>query len=441
MAGFNKKKITNWALYPEKEVTWFEPSSVPEIQELVKNYDNLIARGNGRCYGDLSLAPVTVSMLRLNKFISFNYISGEITCEAGVLLSEVLEVVVPKGYFLPVTPGTKFITVGGAIASNIHGKNHHVDGTFADHVLWIELVDEKGGVTKCSKFENERIFLDTCGGMGSTGIITKACFTLKKIKSAYITEKLIKAKNLDEILQLFDEYKHFTYSVAWIDCLAKGEDLGRSILMVGEHSTSKDLNEEQKAKALLIPRKLKLNVPFFFPSFALNPLSIKIFNFLFYHKQQKKEVEITVDYDKFFYPLDAIHNWNRIYGKTGFTQYQFVIPKDKKEGLKEIISTIAETNEGSFLAVLKLFGKENQYSSLNFPSEGYTLALDFKINKNTWKLLDKLDKLVERNNGRLYLTKDSRMSASFFSKTYKMSKQLTNKFCSFQLKRLKICDE
>lgn len=402
------KSIANWGLYPSVKANEYEPQSLEEFKEAVLSNNKIIARGNGRCYGDASLQNDVISTQKWNKFIEFDREIGFIEVEAGVLLSDILEVSVPAGFFITVTPGTKFITVGGAIASDVHGKNHHVDGCFSEHLIYFDLMVDSGEILRCSRNDNQELFWATIGGMGLTGVILSARFLMTKIETAYIKNEAIQAKNLDEIFKLFEESESWTYTVAWLDCLQKGESLGKSIMLRGEHATLAEVPEKIKKNPLKIKKKPKLNIPFFFPNFALNPLSIKIFNWLYFNKQIKKHVRNFVDYDQFFYPLDMVHNWNRIYGKNGFIQYQFVIPKENGlEGMREILKTIAESGNGSFLVVLKLFGENNPKAYNSFPQPGYTLALDFKVNKDLNRLIQKLDDIVEKNGGRIYRTKDA----------------------------------
>ncbi len=428
------QKVTNWGNYPIVEKTFKSEDSIAKVKEFVTSHHEVIARGNGRCYGDASLAENIFSTHRLNKFISFDRINGIIECESGVLLSDILEVTVPQGYFLHVTPGTKFVSVGGAIASDVHGKNHHAEGCFSEFVLSFSLMKENGDVITCSREENADVFWSTIGGMGLTGIITSASIKLKNIESTYIRQESIKAENLDEIFQLFDESESWTYTVAWIDCLQKGNAIGRSILMRGEHAIKAELPQKLQNEALKPKKKFSPTVPFYFPGFVLNSLSIKIFNWLYFNKQTKKEVHSFIDYETFFYPLDAINDWNKIYGKKGFIQYQMVIPKAKgKEGMTKILETIAKSGNGSFLAVLKLFGKSNPQAYNSFPIEGYTLALDFKVNNKLKKLVKDLDAIVEEFGGRIYLTKDSMSNPSL---TNYLQNVHSSKFVSLQQKRI-----
>ncbi len=411
-----KKTIANWGNYPEIETEEKSFSFDHELTDSILHTNGLIARGNGRCYGDASLEKNTLSTLKYNKIIFFDAATGFFECQAGLTLDEILEVIVPKGWFLPVTPGTKFITVGGAVASDVHGKNHHVDGSFSSHVVEMDVVLATRETLTCSAQTNPDLFWATCGGMGLTGIITRVKFDLKKIESSYIKQKQVKAKNLEEVIELFDQYKHYTYSVAWIDCLKKGEGFGRSILILGEHATLNDLDEKKKAVPLQLPKKRQISFPFNLPSFVLNPFTVKAFNFLYYGKNTKKVIDNVVSYEPFFYPLDAILHWNRGYGKQGFVQYQFVLPLESKNGLVEILKRISDEGLGSFLAVLKVFGKQDDL--ISFPKEGYTLALDFPVRNGLFPFLDELDKLVLQWGGRIYLSKDARMNPEIFWSSY-----------------------
>lgn len=428
------QKVTNWGNYPVVEKEMKSEDSLENIRKFVLANNEVIARGNGRCYGDASLGEHIFSTKRLNKFISFDRLNGIIECEAGVLLSEILEVSVPQGYFLYVTPGTKYVTVGGAIASDVHGKNHHAEGCFSEFVQEFSLLTETGEVIICSPDSNSDKFYATIGGMGLTGIILSAKIKLKNIETAYIRQESIKAENLDEIFRLFEESEDWTYNVAWIDCLQKGNNVGRSILMRGEHALKAELPAKLQNNPLRLKNRIKPTVPFYFPGVILNALTVKIFNLLYYFKQQKKQVNSFVDYETFFYPLDVVNDWNKIYGKGGFIQYQMVIPKEKgKEGMRKILEAISKSGNGSFLAVLKLFGKNNPKAYNSFPMEGYTLALDFKVNSRLPKLVQDLDAIVEEYDGRIYLTKDCMSKSSL---TNYLQNVNSSKFVSLQHKRI-----
>jgi decaprenylphospho-beta-D-ribofuranose 2-oxidase len=440
-----KKKIANWGNYPvvesdEKSFAYFD-----QLQSALAASGEVIARGNGRCYGDASLEKNTLSTLKYDKILSFDTEKGIFECQSGLTLDKVLEVIVPKGWFLPVTPGTKFITVGGAVASDVHGKNHHVDGAFSAHVLEMDILLGNGETITCSPLVYSDLFWATCGGMGLTGIITRVKFDLKKIETSFISQKQVKAKNLDEVLELFEKYKDYTYSVAWIDCLKKGENFGRSILMLGEHAKQSELDEKQKRDPLQLPNKKQITFPINLPSFALNQFTVKAFNFLYYGKNLKRDINNVVSYEPFFYPLDAVLHWNRGYGKNGFVQYQFVLPLESRQGLIDILKRISDEGLGSFLAVLKVFGKQDDL--ISFPKQGYTLALDFPVRDGLFKFLDELDEIVLKHNGRIYLSKDARMKADIFWRSYENAEEFKNivkkynpdfKFNSIQARRLNI---
>lgn len=438
-----KQKIANWGNYPVMQSELKSFSFDEQLEKLVAETDHVIPRGNGRCYGDASLAGNTISTLNYNRILHFDTVNGIFECQSGLMLDRILEVIVPKGWFLPVTPGTKFITVGGAVGSDVHGKNHHVDGSFSNHIIEMDVMISDGSVITCSPTLNQDLFEATCGGMGLTGMITKIKFALKKIESSYIRQKQIKAQNLEELLQLFETYKHYTYSMAWIDCLTKGDHFGRGILIVGEHAVLNELNEKQRKKPLAVPGKPKITFPFNLPSWVLNTFTVKAFNFLYYGKNFKKEINNVVPYEPFFYPLDAILHWNRGYGKKGFVQYQFVLPLSAKNGLVQILKRISDEGLGSFLAVLKVFGK--QESLISFPEEGYTLALDFPVRKGLFSFLDELDQIVLQYGGRLYMSKDARMKPEVLIKGYPGLPRFKNivrkynpsaKFSSIQSERL-----
>lgn len=433
-----KKTISNWGNYPTIESRIVQEEYREQIKNEICSADNIIARGNGKSYGDASLGEVVFSTKKLNKILDFDGESGTIECQSGVLLSEILELIVPKGYFLYVTPGTKLISVGGAIASDIHGKNHHKEGCFSAFLISFKLMVETGEILNCSKDENTELFWKTCGGMGLTGLILSAKFKLKPIESAYIKQRAIKCENLEETLKVFEQSMEYTYSVAWLDCLSKGKSLGKSIVMLGEHASMDDLTNKQKQKPFKIHKQAKLAIPFSFPGFVLNGLSVRAFNWLYYRKQLKKEVESVIHYDPYFYPLDVLNDWNKIYGNRGFVQYQFVLPLENGvTPLRDIIQKIAQSGMGSFLTVLKIFGPGIPEAPHSFPQEGYTLALDFKIVDKLFTLLDELDEIVAKHNGRIYLTKDARMSQDFCNTTYPNLKS-GSKFVSSLSKRLNI---
>ncbi|MFW0883663.1 FAD-binding protein [Candidatus Acidulodesulfobacterium sp. H_13] len=428
--------LNSWGMYPKRQNTSFILNDKNGLKEQIAKDKEFISFGNGRSYGDSALNDNIIYCKPYNYFLGFDEENGILHCQSGVLLSEIIEIFAPKGWFLKVTPGTKLITVGGAIASDIHGKNHHVEGCFSSCVQEFSLMLPNGEIKTCTK--DDELFLATCGGMGLTGVILYAKIGLKKINSKYIEQTTIKTKNLAETFEVFEKYSDQPYSVAWIDCLASGDDIGKCLLMIGNFAHDGKLDFKEKKK---------LNIPFNFPSFALNNLSVRAFNWLYYKKAPNGVSKQKIDIDTFFYPLDAINNWNRIYGKDGFTQYQFVLPKDVSyDGLKEILTKISNSGKGSFLAVLKLCGKANE-NYLSFPMEGYSLALDFKIKPGLFEFLNVLDDIVLKYGGRIYLAKDTRVSKETFEKGYpqinkfrqiRKKYDMYKKFNSLQSKRVGI---
>jgi FAD/FMN-containing dehydrogenase len=410
--------VTNWGKFPVVDADMRSFDRIDGLRDLMAGPSSAIARGLGRSYGDASLGPRILSSLRFDKILAFDEDTGVLTCQAGVTLRDLLRVFVPRGWFLPVTPGTKFVTVGGAIAANVHGKNHHLQGGFCDHVTSMDLMQADGNVIHCSHEENADLFLATCGGIGLTGIILHATFRLQPIETAFVREELLEARDLVHIIERFETSSDWTYSVAWIDCLARGAALGRSLLMRGEHANVTDLHQpDQHRSPLQIPAKRTLAVPADLPSWVLNRHSVAAFNALFYWKNTHGSPHHLKDYDTYFYPLDFVHDWNRIYGRNGFVQYQFVVPREAgRAGLSAILRRIGDQGWGSFLAVLKLLGPEK--GAMSFPMEGYTLALDFPVRAGLLPFLDELDAMVTDFGGRIYLVKDARMKPETFRRGY-----------------------
>ena len=402
-------KLTAWGRYPqiESEAAAFETRS--QVSRLLKLPESTIPYGMGRSYGDSALNPRVIMTRRYDKFLSFDPETGILHVECGVTLAEIIDSLLPRGWFLSVTPGTRYITVGGAIASDVHGKNHHQAGCFSQYVHHLELMLPDGDVRQCSRSENAELFRATCGGMGLTGLILTATIQLRQVRSGFIRETVMRCRTLEEVCHGFDAHGEVSYSVAWIDCLASGGSIGRSVLMLGEHSDSGKLTPEPRTP---IPMPINL------PGFCLNRYSVDVFNRLYYRSSPPFAEGQRIPLETFFYPLDRISNWNRMYGRGGFTQYQLVLPKAASaSGLREILRRIATAGLGSFLGVLKLFGPEND-NLLSFPMEGYTMALDFKIEPRLFPFLDELDRIVLDHGGRLYLSKDVRMGREMFIRGY-----------------------
>ncbi|MBD3670831.1 MAG: FAD-binding oxidoreductase [Gammaproteobacteria bacterium] len=402
-------RISGWGNYPVIDSSVDSPLSPTQVEHCMLAGFNGIARGMGRSYGDSSLSSHVISGLSLHHLLDFDNETGVLRCQAGVTLADILDLFVPRGWFLPVTPGTKFVSVGGAIASDVHGKNHHIDGSFCEHITELDLMLADGRIERCSATHNRELFHATCGGMGLTGIILSAGIRLKPITSSYIDEVTLKAPDLTAIIEMFEQYLSSTYSVAWIDCAARGKRMGRSLLMLGEHAIDAPLRNAT-------PHNRSL--PFNMPEHTLNRYSIKAFNSVYYHRKFFARQQRRIHYDPYFYPLDGVLHWNRLYGKKGFTQYQFVLPQESSaEGMRQVLERIVSAGRGSPLAVLKSFGREND-NFLSFPRQGLQLALDFKINDGVFEFLNDLDSIVLDHGGRLYLTKDARMSEAMFKQSY-----------------------
>lgn len=411
--------ISNWGNYPIVKAQVIDFDNANQAFTRVQEFGDCAIRGAGLSYGDASLASRIISTTSFSSILSFDEKNGVIVVESGVTLDQVLQIIVSKGWFLPVTPGTKFITVGGAVAGDVHGKNHHSEGSFCQYVTQLELLMADGSFKTCSTEENSDLFRTICGGLGHAALILTVRFRLKSIKTSYIRQQNIIVKNLDEMLANLTEFSAATYSVSWIDCLASGKSLGRGVLMLGEHAEPNGVRADNMLK---IHEQPKLTAPFFFPSFLLNSFTIKSFNFAFYNKHKLSAKEFVVHYDPYFYPLDFIRNWNKLYGRRGFLQYQFVIPFDNAaKGMRLILDKISKSGLASFLAVLKALGKGENI--LSFPMPGFTLALDFPVTEKIFPLLDELDKIVIDLGGRIYLVKDARMKPDTYLKGYPQAKE------------------
>ena len=369
--------------------------------------------GNGRSYGDSCLASSNsvLHLRHLNNFISVDWNTGIISAQAGVTLEEILQISVPRGWFLPVTPGTKFVTLGGALANDVHGKNHHVRGTFGCHVLDFDLYRSDRGMITVSASSESELFAATIGGLGLTGVITRVRLQLVRINSSYIDVTTERFGSLSEFIELSNELDPtHEYAVAWIDCLAKGQNIGRGIYDAGNHSRVGNL-DALKGK--------KRNIPITPPISLINSFSVKAFNSLYYNKSFPERKHSIQHFDPFFYPLDGINHWNRLYGPRGFQQYQCIIPTAQApEAIREILTRIAHHKHGSFLAVLKRCGNQASPGLLSFPQEGISLALDFANNARSKPLFNELDAIIGEAKGRLYPAKDAHMPASLFQNSY-----------------------
>lgn len=413
------KEIAGWGRYPVQGCELVRPE---RHGELAAGGVPSIARGQGRSYGDAALneGGRVVLTERLNRFIAFDTTHGTVSAEAGTTLAELLAVSVPQGWFPLVTPGTQYVSLGGCIAADVHGKNHHHDGAFSSSVRELELVLADGRRLRCSPQENEEAFWATVGSMGLTGLIGDVELQLQPIESAYISARHSAARDLEQAFRYLQDAEHDArYTVAWIDLTSQGPALGRSVVMAGDHAAVDALPARLRAEPLRLKPRGMRNVPFDMPGWLLNPLTIRAFNALYYRVEGRKRRPFTTGYQKFFYPLDALGNWNRLYGRRGFLQYQCVVPAATAlDALRQVLERLAASGHPAFLGVLKRLGEEN-LGYLSFPMAGYTLAMDLPMTGPALlRLLEELDAVVLRHGGRVYLAKDARLSAASFRAMY-----------------------
>jgi decaprenylphospho-beta-D-ribofuranose 2-oxidase len=448
-----KQAIAGWGNFPIEECFVYRPERISELDEVVARAPerDLIPRGLGRSYGDASLNRESGVVLshRFDRMLDFDDETGVLRCESSVSLAEVIEHFLPRGFFFPVTPGTKFISIGGAIAADVHGKNHHLSGSMSEHVLDFSLLTASGSVLRCSREDNPDAFWATMGGMGLTGFILDASIQLQRVETGYMNVQQEQAANLDVALERFFETdEDFGYAVAWIDCLSKGPSLGRSVLLRANHAQLTDLPARLRSSPCRPAPGRPLNVPFPLPSMVLNPFSMGIFNSVFY--QAHRDERMLASCDSYFYTLDRIHHWNRVYGRRGVLQYQIALPPEhSREALVQILENLADSKRASFLAVLKTFGPGSQ-GLLSFPMKGHTLALDLpNTGPDLGDQLHTIDEIVLRAGGRVYLAKDACMRPEVFAQMYpgldrfreiKAKLDPEQRFSSSQARRLQIVD-
>jgi decaprenylphospho-beta-D-ribofuranose 2-oxidase len=451
--AFQLETLSGWGNHPREPCLVAVAEKTSQLPQLVTDASvrDQIARGLGRAYGDSALnrSGGVIVQTRLNRFRAFNEQTGELECEAGVSLAEIIECLLPQGWFPPVTPGTRFVTVGGAIAADVHGKNHHAVGSLGNFVQWLDLLLASGEMLRCSPSEHAPLFWATVGGMGLTGIIVRACIKLARVPSAYCRVQYRRCRDLDQTLELLESTNsQYAYSVAWIDCLARGPRLGRSVLMLANNAAVDELPDRQRAAPLRLPARRVRSVPCQLPGSVLNRVSVSLFNELYYRSHG--DCERLVDFDSFFYPLDSLLHWNRIYGRRGFAQYQALLPpKTSRRGMAELLGEIGEAGLGSFLAVLKSSGQATP-GVLSYLYPGHTLALDLpNVGERLVKLCARLDQILLRHGGRLYLAKDSMTDRESFAAMYPRLgefQQLKNqidpsrRFVSSQARRLGIVE-
>ncbi len=420
----NAELLSGWGNYPVISCNYAVPASEDDLSRLIES-GPLIARGAGRSYGDSAVSKnMTASMAKFNHFLGFDAENGIITVEAGVILKDIISSFLPKGWFVPVTPGTKFVTIGGMIAADVHGKNHHSAKTFGSYIEWIDVMTSDGKIIRCSKADNIVLFNATIGGMGLTGIILRAAFRLIKIESAWLKQEIIATRNFEETYNLLLSIKDATYIVAWIDSLAKKNNLGRALIYSAEHAKASELPDPYNKQPFLIPNKKIVNIPYQSPINFINNFTCKILNQLTYLHGTTKQKTLFIDYNSYFYPLDNILNWNNLYGKNGFTQFQCLIPiMYAKEGILKLLKTVAKSQVGCFLSVLKLLS--NQDSFFSFPDEGFTITFDLPLvsNNKTADLINNLHAIVLDHGGRFYLAKDAYLDPKKFYSSDKRAEE------------------
>lgn len=412
--------LCGWGRYPRVETDLVSPRDPGEVGAIQRGLSGYVARGNGRAYGDAAIgASATLAMRGLDRMIAFDPGTGLLEVEAGVLLAEILDAFLPRGFFPAVVPGTTLVTVGGAIAADVHGKNHHGEGGFGAHVESLRLVLADGAVLTCSRTAHPDLFAATLGGMGLTGTILSATIRLRRVETGWMRQTTHAAPDLDAAMAALEGAGSATYAVAWIDCLARRQGLGRSLVYCAEHASRADLARLGPGLPAMPPAKRgALAVPFDMPGPTLNRLSVAAFNELYYRRGRAGAgPERLAAWQPYFFPLDGLRDWNRIYGRRGFLQHQCVIPKaNSREALGLLLERVSRLGSPSFLAVLKLLGPGS--GLISFPMEGYTLALDLPASPATLALLDDLDGIVRAAGGRLYLAKDARQSRATFEAGY-----------------------
>jgi decaprenylphospho-beta-D-ribofuranose 2-oxidase len=414
--------LTGWGRIAPTTAALAEPSDPQAAAELLgENPGPLIPRGLGRAYNDAAQSGggTVLSTARLTKILSLDPGTGIVTAEAGVSLEDLMVAGLPHGWFVPVSPGTRQVTIGGAIAADVHGKNHHVAGSFAGHVLSFEMVLPTGQSRTFSPTRDSNLFWATTGGMGLTGLITRATIQLKRVATSRVRVDTVRTADIDETMAVLAEHdKRYGYTVAWSDSTARGKAVGRSVITSGDFATVHDLPQADRDQPFAFDPRARFGAPNIFPPGLLNRYSITLANEAWYRKAPRlREGEIQT-IGQFFHPLDGIRNWNRVYGPKGFRQYQYVMPFSAEDAVRKSLEMVSAAHAPSFVTVLKRFGAANA-GLLSFPMPGWTLALDFPTGTpGLSRLCDSLDRLVVDNGGRVYLAKDSRVPPAMLERMY-----------------------
>ncbi len=443
-----EKTISGWGNREKVSSKLYRPATTADASHHTSSYRHknrnlpqpVIPRGNGRSYGDSSLQKQVICSRYQHTTFDFDDENGIIECDSGVLLSDIINHILPYGWFLPVSPGTSFITVGGAVAADVHGKNHHHAGCFSEYVEQIELISAGGEQISCSKQDNRNFFHATCGGMGLTGYIKRVRIKLKKIPSGHIHQISIRTRSLAESIEVLHENRDAPYSVAWVDLQKKGEQLGRGVVQLGSFDRQPPSGSVPDLTPVVKPR---IHIPRYWPGFFIQKASISLFNSLWYaiNRESKKWVNLI----DFMYPLDKIGGWNHLFGKDGFIQYQIIIPEDATDrAFSELAEILNQSDYICTLAVLKNHGEVNN-NYLSFPQKGFSLAMDFKPTKNLQKLISKFNEVAKKHGGRINLCKDSLMDRELFDagyphadrfRAFRKQNQLSHVFNSLQSERL-----
>jgi decaprenylphospho-beta-D-ribofuranose 2-oxidase len=415
--------LTGWGRTEATVAELAEPRSADDVAGLVKGVSRggVIARGLGRSYNNAAQndGGLVISTSGMRNVLSFDPQSGVVTCEAGVSLEQLMIDLLPSGWFVPVSPGTRKVTVGGAIAADVHGKNHHSAGSFARHVLSLELLTADGAVRAITPEPDRDVFWATAGGMGLTGIILRATIQMKRVETSRLIVDTVRTPNIDDTMAyLSSSDEKYGYTVAWTDCLATRGNLGRSIINSGDFAAVGDLRSRDRGKPLAFKPSALIGAPGVFPSGLFNARTIALLNEAYFRKAPRHRSGEIQTIGKFFHPLDGITNWNRVYGPAGFRQYQYVVPFAASEIVVRSLERISALRAPSFVTVLKRFGASDP-GMLSFPMPGWTLALDFPA-RTPWlsQLCAELDEMVLEAGGRLYLAKDSRIPAELMPRMY-----------------------
>ena len=418
-------RLAGWGMTEPSMAELAEPGSAAEVAGLVTGARDtgVIARGLGRSYNNAAQneGGLVISTTALTEVVAFEPASGLVTCEAGVSLEQLMAAFLPAGWFVPVTPGTRQVTVGGAIAADVHGKNHHCAGSFARHVTSFDLVLADGEVRTVTPESDPDLFWATAGGMGLTGFIVRATIRLAKVETSRLIVDTVRTADIDETMaHLSATDADYDYTVAWTDCLATGASLGRSVITSGDFATMDQVRYRDRSAPLSFQPSARLRVPSAAARLPglINSRTVGVLNDAWYRKAPRRRTGEIQTIGKFFHPLDGITSWNRVYGRAGFRQYQFVVPFSAGEVVRRALERVSALRAPSFVTVLKRFGPGDP-GMLSFPMAGWTLALDFPA-RTPWlaQLLSELDKLVLDAGGRLYLAKDSRIPAELMPAMY-----------------------